>query len=327
MHLSVKEILEGLDRGKRASLARAITMLESRRPQDREHQLGLLDGFERLIAQKGHSSVRIAVTGAPGVGKSTLINQLGLWFISQGHRVAVLAIDPSSEATGGSILGDKTRMDDLSREADAFIRPSPTSGHLGGVAIATRQAILACEVAGFDRIIVETVGVGQSEYQVRHLADAVLLVTIAGAGDGLQGIKRGILESVDLVAVNKADGERREWAENHARELSGALNLLRGHDSPLCIPTSAISAHGVQSLFARLDDVVHGMHESGKFESQRQTQRIRWFNETIRHLVDLELKQRASWNEHEKKLRDQVEDGTTTPFRAAAALIDTLFGR
>ena len=326
MHSSVDTLLEGLSRGESVSLARAITLLESRRPQDRELQLVLLDGCELLVANNNLSTIRIAVTGAPGVGKSTLINQLGLSLIEEGHRVAVLAIDPSSEATGGSILGDKTRMADLSRNDSAFIRPSPTSGHLGGVSTTTREAILACEAAGYDCVIVETVGVGQSEYQVSHLVDSVLFVTIAGAGDGLQGIKRGILESVDLVAVNKADGSHRDQAVEHARELGGALKLLRGKNAPGCIPTSAVSLDGITALKARLNDVLQDTVSSGRLQSRRQSQRVRWYHDAVKHLVEMELKHRSTWNASRNELQEQVARGDASPFRAAATLVKNLFG-
>lgn len=325
----IKALLEGLardDHSDRGSLARAITLLESRRPEDRDERNALLDGCDRLIARRNQSSVRVAITGAPGVGKSTLINHLGMRMISGGHRVAVLAVDPSSEVTGGSILGDKTRMAELSREERAFIRPSPTSGHLGGVSVATRETILVCEAAGYDRIIVETVGVGQSEYQVSHLVDAMVFVTMAGAGDGLQGIKRGILESVDLVAVNKADGENRDRSDSHARELHGALKLLRGDAAPACITTSSLSQDGIEPLAVALEKLIRELQASGRFESTRTAQQKRWFDEAVRTMLNQELHARPAWKVNYDRLSAEVQQGALTPYQAAEALIAELFG-
>jgi len=326
MNKRVEIILNGLRNRERSALARAITLLESRRVQDREDRLALLEGCASIAQSHGTSSVRLAVTGAPGVGKSTLINQLGLATIEAGHRVAVLAVDPSSEATGGSILGDKTRMAELSVAEDAFIRPSPTSGYLGGVAASTRESILACEAAGFDRIVIETVGVGQSEYQASHLVDVVLFVTIAGAGDGLQGIKRGILESVDLVAVNKADGDEQARAKDHARELGSALRLLRGSSSPSCIPTSSLSTPGITPLFEALGALTAERLASGAIEAQREDQQLIWYRDAVRALLEQELQERSTWNSHYEHLAEDVRLGNISPYHAAATLVSQMFG-
>src|ERR687898_1279317 len=215
---------EAVQSGDRAALARAITLMESRRPDHREAARALL---QALMPSTG-KAVRVGITGVPGVGKSTAIDTLGSMLTEQGHKVAVLAVDPSSARSGGSILGDKTRMARLSVDRNAFIRPSPTSGTLGGVAQATRESMVVVEAAGYDVVLVETVGVGQSEIAVAEMVDSFLFLTLARTGDQLQGIKRGILEIADVIAVNKADGPAAGDARKAARELAGAIRVLRG---------------------------------------------------------------------------------------------------
>ncbi|MFZ1692579.1 MAG: methylmalonyl Co-A mutase-associated GTPase MeaB, partial [Flavobacteriales bacterium] len=215
------DLVPMLRQGDRAALGRAITLIESGRQADESAAQELISA---CLPWSGNA-LRLGITGIPGVGKSTLIDALGIWLIGQGHRVAVLAIDPSSARSGGSILGDKTRMERLSQHEAAFIRPSPTSGMLGGVARRTREAIILCEAAGYDRILIETVGAGQNELEVDQLADLNLLLLIAGAGDELQGIKRGIMESADVIAFTKCDGDARTAAEAARRDLRGAIQL------------------------------------------------------------------------------------------------------
>ena len=220
---TIEELTAGVLSGDRAVLGRALTLIESNRPDHRPRANGLLTA---LIPFSGKAH-RIGITGVPGVGKSTFIEAFGLRMTEKGHRVAVLAVDPSSSVSKGSILGDKTRMEELSRSADAFIRPSPSGGSLGGVAGKTRESIAVCEAAGFDMVLVETVGVGQSEVTVADMVDFFLVLKLAGAGDQLQGIKRGILELADLIAINKADGENRAAAERARAEFESALHILR----------------------------------------------------------------------------------------------------
>lgn len=320
----VKHILEGLQGSDRGSLARAITLLESRLEDDLPDKLALLDACEHQLSTHPVDSVRIAITGSPGVGKSSLINHIGMSLLGAGHRVAVLAVDPSSEKTGGSILGDKTRMSDLSMQADAFIRPSPTAGVLGGVAQATREAILICEAAGYDRIIIETVGVGQSEHQVHHVVDAVVFATIAGAGDGLQGIKRGILEAVDVVVVNKADGDNVERSEQHARELQGALMLLRGSEAPSCLTTSAETRSGIQALLDAVRTLIASRRTSGAFAATRLKQRERWFDDAIQVLLKQKLRRKEAWKAHYMRLLESVMQGETSPHQAANSFVSRL---
>ncbi|HLU42943.1 MAG TPA: methylmalonyl Co-A mutase-associated GTPase MeaB, partial [Microthrixaceae bacterium] len=221
--LSVDAYVEGVLAGDRAVLARTITLVESRSPRHREAAREVL---ERLLPHTGGAH-RVGITGVPGVGKSTFIDQLGVNLTSAGHRVAVLAVYPTSSRTGGSILGDKTRMERLAVDPDAFIRPSPAGATLGGVARSTRETILVCEAAGFDVVLVETVGVGQSETVVADMVDFFLVLMLAGAGDDLQGIKKGILELADMIAINKADGDNREQAERAAADYRAALHLMR----------------------------------------------------------------------------------------------------
>jgi LAO/AO transport system kinase len=317
MTTRVKDLLEQLQNGQPGALARSITLLESRRAADEADRMALLQGCDEVVDSSHKSSLRLAMTGAPGVGKSSLINHYGMWLIEHGHRVAVLAIDPSSERTGGSILGDKTRMPDLARENNAFIRPSPASGHLGGIAEATREAALVCEAAGFDRIIVETVGVGQSEHKVSRLVDAVVFVTMAGSGDGLQGIKRGILETVDVVAVNKADGSGLKVAGDYARELGGALKLLRGSQAPECMTTSALQNTGIDNLASAVESLLLARQNDGSLSDNRAHQRVAWFEEAIAAQLIGRLRSHDDWKKHHDALLQSVGAGDIAPYAAA----------
>lgn len=321
MTLRVNRLLEELRDGKRGALARSITLLESRRQQDDDDRVALLQGCDDLLARRDQSTRRMAFTGPPGVGKSSLINLYGVDLVRKGHRVAVLAIDPSSESTGGSILGDKTRMPDLAREANAFIRPSPSSGHLGGIAEATREAVLVCEAAGFDRVIIETVGVGQSEYRVSGIVDAVVFLTMAGSGDGLQGIKRGILETVDVVAVNKSDGDGEQAALEHARVLKGALGLLRGTDAPECITTSAVTSDGLVNLSESIDALLLRREERGLLSQRRAHQRDQWFEDALMALLERRLRSQSEWTQHHDALQQAVRSGEMTPYAAAREFV------
>lgn len=267
-------LLEGLLRGERLFLSKAITLVETGNPALFPWRDRLLMEVEKLPARE---TFRLAITGVPGAGKSTLINQLGLQWIKEGHKVAVLAIDPSSEVSQGSVLGDKTRMADLAREENAFIRPSPTRLHLGGVASSTFETIMLCEAAGYDRILVETVGVGQSEQEASQLTDACLLLLIAGAGDELQAVKRGILESADVILINKADGENKSRAESFAKELKqvAAIWNEKVHGKPVeILAGSGIDAGMIIGLSGQLSRFEAHIREKGVLSQGRTRQKL-----------------------------------------------------
>ncbi|WP_339096442.1 methylmalonyl Co-A mutase-associated GTPase MeaB [Deinococcus sp. VB142] len=265
--------------GNRRALAKAITLAESTRPDhEREAQALLAD-----LAGHGRPSVRVGLTGVPGVGKSTLIEALGMFLAEAGHRVAVLAVDPSSARTGGSIMGDKTRMPRLTVHPNAFIRPSPSGGTLGGVARRTRETVALCEAAGYDVILVETVGVGQSETQVAAMTDLFVLLTLPNAGDELQGIKRGIMEMSDLCVVNKADTDPKA-AIRAQTELRVALTLLTPHDAPwrpAALRASAVTGEGIPELWAKIQDYAATVN----LEAKRRAQTAVWFDELLREAV------------------------------------------
>ncbi|TKA94074.1 methylmalonyl Co-A mutase-associated GTPase MeaB, partial [Cereibacter changlensis] len=269
--------------GDRRALARAITLVESRRADHREAALALLADLARLKRQ----ALRIGLSGTPGVGKSTFIESFGLMLTAEGLRVAVLAVDPSSARSGGSILGDKTRMERLSREPLAFIRPSPSQTHLGGVARRTREAVALCEAAGFDIILIETVGVGQSETVVAQLCDLFLLLLAPAGGDELQGVKRGIMEMADLILVNKADGDLKPAAMRTVADYSGALHLLRRRPQdpegfPKALPVSALADEGLAGAWAEMQALLEWRRANGHSDRRRAEQARHWFEEEVR---------------------------------------------
>jgi LAO/AO transport system kinase len=281
---SLEELKQGVISGDRGALARAITLAESRRADDQEHAQELIAS---LLPRTGGAR-RVGLTGVPGAGKSTAIEALGLWLIEQGHKVAVLVIDPTSSRTGGSILGDKTRMQELSMNPDAFIRPSPSGGVLGGVARKTREAMLLCEAAGFDVVIVESVGVGQSEAELAELVDCLCLLLVPGAGDELQGIKRGIMELADLIVVNKADGDRVPLAKRARGDYRHALRMLPpstpGWDTPVLI-ASAAEGTGLADVWQAIEDHRALLEETGLLEERRLRQQQRWLHSMIEEAV------------------------------------------
>ncbi|MEU1520619.1 methylmalonyl Co-A mutase-associated GTPase MeaB [Nocardia rhamnosiphila] len=321
--VDVEALAQAVRSGERAALARAITLVESTRADHRDQAQQLL---LRLTPETGAAlSNRVGITGVPGVGKSTFIDSLGMQLIGQGHRVAVLAVDPSSTRTGGSILGDKTRMARLSVEENAFIRPSPTAGTLGGVAKATRETIVLLEAAGYDVILVETVGVGQSEVTVANMVDVFCFLTLARTGDQLQGIKKGVLELADLVAVNKADGKHEIEAKSAARELSGALRLIHPHDAlwrPPVLTMSGLEGVGLEKFWQTVLEHRRVLTDAGEFAEKRRRQQVDW----TWTMVHDQLLRRLADNSKVKALRGEVErevrDGTLTAALAAQKLLD-----
>ena len=277
---TLDELIAGVRSGDRAMLARAITLVESTKAEHQSQSQRLLQG---LLPTTG-GAIRLGITGVPGVGKSTTIDQIGINLTKLGHRVAVLAVDPTSKRTGGSILGDKTRMNQLAQEPKAFIRPSPTSGTLGGVTRKTRETMALCEAAGFDVIIVETVGVGQSEIAVADMVDFFLVLLLAGGGDDLQGIKKGIIEIADMIAINKADGDNVTRAERAAAEYRGALQILHPQSaswSPPVITISGISNNSLDKLWENIIAHRTAVTASGEFAERRQRQAVAWMRDML----------------------------------------------
>lgn len=294
--VELNSLLDALLQGDRRALARSITLVESVRADHRQKAEQLL---QALMKHTGRS-IRLGISGTPGVGKSTFIESLGLKLTEQGHRVAVLTVDPSSSLTGGSILGDKTRMDDLSRHPAAFVRSSPAGAMLGGVARRTREAVLICEAAGFDVVIVETVGVGQSEVAVSQMTDTFILLLQPAAGDDLQGIKRGIMELAEIVVINKADGELKQAATRAAADYQNALGLLRGRNSQWQVPVvicSSLLGEGIDKLWQLVGEHQQLMKNSGQWQQRRESQSEQWFwTETSEQLIE-QLRQNPDLNE------------------------------
>ena len=310
--------------GDRRAMAKAITLVESTHPEKLDQGQTLL---EELLPDTG-KSLRIGITGVPGVGKSTFIEAFGMRLIEAGHQVAVLAVDPSSPITGGSILGDKTRMQQLSSHPQAFVRPSPSSGVLGGVARNTREIMLLCEAAGYDVIIVETVGVGQSETMVASMADLFLVLMLPNAGDELQGIKKGILELADLIVINKADGDQKTLAQRAVREYRNALQLLkptRASWKAKVLQCSALEQTGLVELWEVMQDFREMLKTSGEWEEHRSHQSVRW----MWSLIDEELRQ--SFRKHSQiqadipRVEKAIRQGKQLPTRAARSLLEVWF--
>jgi LAO/AO transport system kinase len=305
--------------GDRVALARAITLIESAKPEDQAAAQALLD---KLLPHTG-KSVRVGISGVPGAGKSTLIDQLGLNLVAQGHKVAVLAVDPTSSRTGGSILGDKTRMGRLAAEPNAFIRPSPAGDALGGVTKTTRETIALAEAAGHDVVLVETVGVGQSETSVANMVDIFVVVAIPGAGDELQGIKRGLLELADIIAVNKAEGDNVERANRAAMEYRTALHILSsGNPSwdPQVLTISARDNTGLDELWAKVEQRHKAMQGSGALGKRRADQAAAWMREIFEQRLLAAFKGGRRAARHFQELEDKVRQGRITPAAAAEEL-------
>ena len=320
--MDVADLAPRIASGDRRALARAITLVESRRADHRAEALTLLNTLARTPRQ----ALRIGLSGTPGVGKSTFIESFGLMLVGLGLRVAVLAVDPSSARSGGSILGDKTRMERLSREPRAFIRPSPSQSHLGGVARRTREAVALCEAAGFDVILIETVGVGQSETVVAQLCDLFLLLLAPAGGDELQGVKRGIMEMADLILVNKADGDLKPAALRTVSDYAGALRLLRRRPQdpdgfPKAMPVSALGEHGITEAWSEMQALVGWRRETGHFARRRAEQSRHWFEEEVRQGLLSVLVRPGPVREAMALLGEAVTAGELTPEAAAADLL------
>ncbi|MGY1693543.1 methylmalonyl Co-A mutase-associated GTPase MeaB [Geodermatophilus sp. SYSU D00814] len=317
----VPALVEGVLGGDRRSLARAITLVESRRADHRERAQELL---VELLPHAGGAR-RVGISGVPGVGKSTFIDSLGVDLTAQGHRVAVLAVDPSSARSGGSILGDKTRMSRLAVDPRAFIRPAPTAGTLGGVAQATRESMVVVEAAGHDVVLVETVGVGQSEVTVAEMVDSFLFLTLARTGDQLQGIKRGILEIADVIAVNKADGPAAADARKAARELAGAIRMLRGHDEDWTVPVltcAGLTGEGLAQVWGKLVEHQDRARASGAFDERRRAQQVRWTWQLVRDGLEHRLRSHPAVRSSAPELEAAVLAGELTPALAARRLLE-----
>ena len=315
-------LVEGVLAHQRRPLAKAITLVESTRPDHQERAHAVLDA---LLPHAGRS-IRIGITGVPGVGKSTFIEALGMYLIGQGHRVAVLAVDPSSSLTGGSILGDKTRMEQLCQREEAFIRPTPSSGSLGGVAEKTREAMLVCEAAGFDVVIVETVGVGQSETTVAGMTDCFVLLQLPNAGDDLQAIKKGIMELADVVVFNKADIDPRA-ADAAASQMRSALHMLRAaspHWQPPVLKMSAVRKDGIAEFWQTIDAYRKAMTESGELAARRRRQSLDWMWQLIDSGLRHRFRTHPGIQASLPDLTRAVADGSTTPTAAAHRLLNLL---
>ncbi|NVO57248.1 methylmalonyl Co-A mutase-associated GTPase MeaB [Rhodobacteraceae bacterium B1Z28] len=310
--------------GERRALARAITLVESNRADHRAQAAELLG----QLAGAGRQSLRIGMSGTPGVGKSTFIESFGMMLTAQGLRVAVLAVDPSSARSGGSILGDKTRMERLSRDKNAFIRPSPSQSHLGGVARRTREAIALCEAAAYDVVLIETVGVGQSETVVSELSDLFLLLLAPAGGDELQGVKRGIMEMADIILVNKADGDLKATATRTCADYAGALRLLRKRPQdpegyPRAMTVSAVEEHGLEQAWEEMQTLTQWRRDSGHWDTNRATQARYWFEQEVRHALLARLETPTARAEMEQ-MSAKVGAGDLSPSAAAEHMLASL---
>ena len=324
--MDIAKLSDGIVKGDRRALARAITLIESARPDHRKAAGQLLEALK----DTGRQAIRIGLSGTPGVGKSTFIESFGTMLTGQGLRVAVLAVDPSSARSGGSILGDKTRMERLSRDPNAFIRPSPSQTHLGGVARRTREAVALCEAAGFDVVLIETVGVGQSETVVAEMSDLFILLLAPAGGDELQGVKRGIMEMADIILVNKADGDLKPAAMRTCSDYAGALRLLRKRPQdpegfPKAMMVSALQEDGLIAAWDEMKHLVDWRRESGHFDARRAAQARYWFEEEVRRglLAQLDTPDAKAAMQ---AASDDVAEGRASASNAARALLDRLKG-
>lgn len=311
------QLVSGVLDGNRRALARLITRIESTR---KDHRAEATEAISRLLPKTG-KSIRIGISGVPGVGKSSFIEAFGLHVVEQGHKVAVLAVDPSSPKHGGSILGDKTRMENLARNPGAYVRPSPSSGSLGGVARRTRETIMAVEAAGFDVVLVETVGVGQSEYAVADLVDMFVLLVAPGGGDDLQGIKKGIVEMADLLVVTKNDGDLQKAASRAYQDYTAALRMLRGGDEvwrPEVLRCSAHTGDGISDVWARMEAYRDAVRKAGVIERKRAEQATSWMWDEVTSTLLSEVRKKGGLGE---KMESAVRFGKRTPTDAAREIL------
>jgi LAO/AO transport system kinase len=318
-NITSKDILNG----DRRALAKAITLVESKKV---EHRLQAQKIIEEILPHTG-KSFRIGISGVPGVGKSTFIENFGQFLIQKGKKVAVLAVDPTSPVNGGSILGDKTRMENLSREENAFIRPSPNSAGLGGVASKTRECIFLCEAAGFDIILVETVGVGQSEISVSHMVDFFLLLMLPGAGDEIQGIKKGIIEMADTIIINKADGDNIKAAELAKNQLESALQLVSSKSfwKQKIFLCSSLEQTGFEETWSEIHKFFQDSTKNGHNQKLRKEQSGKWIEEILHLLIDEKLKNDSEISTAWKEGRKQVLENKKTPFHLAQQILEQMF--
>jgi len=324
MKFSVEDLKTGVQSSNKRLIAKAITLIESKKAEHRELAEKLL---EEIMPFTGNS-IRIGITGVPGAGKSTFIENFGKLAIGKGKKVAVLAIDPSSSLSKGSILGDKTRMEDLAKEENAFIRPSPSSGFLGGVANTTFETMLICEAAGFDYILIETVGVGQSEVLVSDITDVFLFLKITGAGDELQGIKRGIMEMVDLIFINKVEDENLQKAKNTKLELMRALHFLPPKEKDWKVPVllgSALNNIGLPEVYEKIEEFISLKKATGKFEKTRKIQAEKRFEYWVKELVLQETKARNSTETEYKLHKKKASELKSNPISEAKKFVNRLF--
>lgn len=315
------ETARAIRAGDRRAMARAITRLESTRDEDREIGQAVL---ETLIAESG-DAIRVGITGPPGVGKSTLIEALGLHLIEQGKRVAVLAVDPSSPVTGGSILGDKTRMERLAVCPEAFIRPSPSSGSLGGVADRTREVMLLCEAAGYDVVLIETVGIGQSEVAVSSMVDFFLVMLLPAGGDELQGIKKGVVELADALVVNKADGPMKSVAERTRADYGGALDLIRSTSEdwrPRAMVVSSLESQGIEEVWETILEHHELMQANGQFDERRREQARAWMWKLVEDGIHRAFREQPGMREAIRREEEAVAAQKASPAAAARTLLD-----
>ena len=323
--MDIDDLATRIPTGDRRALARAITLVESGRPDHRAQATALLD----RLAAGGRQALRIGLSGTPGVGKSTFIEAFGLHLTGQGLRVAVLAVDPSSARSGGSILGDKTRMEQLSRDPRAFIRPSPSQAHLGGVARRSRESVALCEAAGFDVVLVETVGVGQSETLVAGMTDLFILLLAPAGGDELQGVKRGIMEMADLILVNKADGDLKPAAMRTVADYAGALHLLRRRPQdpegfPKVLPVSAVEGQGVAQAWEEMQALARWRQDHGHWAARRADQARGWLEDEVRSALLARLTADPAIRAAMAAASDDVAQGQVSPAAAAARVLAEL---